>query len=377
MTQKKLTDEAIGRLTPPTTGRTTIRDSQLRQLLLCLGPKSSTWYVHCTVSRRTQRVHLGRWPIVGIDEARRQALDALRKLHAGECPKAPKQRTVTLETALKDYLASRKLAPSSVRCWRGVIENHAASWLDRPTTALTADAIAKRYRDVAARSVAQAQKLLRALSAVLRHSATATGTGDAEIIVKAKLLLGGIDTLAPREVTIPERLQRRWFDALATVAPEARRLLLALALSGCRREELRAAPVGAWDKEAQVLRIATTKNGKAHVLPVGPYLAEALDGATGKTLFAVSEAGLRTAYETVGKAIDFDFTCHDLRRTFATTATRLGVPELSIKKLMNHAASGVTQRHYVKLDSEDVRPAMLAIERQLLALWGVTDSEAA
>jgi integrase len=356
-------------------GRTTIRDSQLRQLLLCLGPKSTTWYVHCTIRRRTHRVHLGRWPIVGIDDARKQALNALRNLHAGENPRAPRQRVVTLSAALGDYLGSRKLAPSSVRCWRGVIDNHAAQWLDKPTTALTADSIARRYREVAASSISQAQKLLRALSAVLRHSATATGTGDAEIITKAKLLLGGVDTLAPREVTIPERLQRAWFEALAAIDPEARRLLLALALTGCRREELRAAPFEAWDREAQALRIATTKNGKAHVLPVGPYLADLLDSGSGSTLFSVSEAAVRSAYEAVGKAIALDFTCHDLRRTFATTATRIGLPELTIKRCMNHAASGVTQRHYVKLNAEDVRPAMKAIEGHLLALWGITEQE--
>lgn len=199
MTQlRKLSDEAIGRLTPPSSGRTTIRDSQLRQLLIQLGPKSATWYVHCTIRRQTQRVLLGRWPILSTAEARKQALDALRKLHAGESPKTAPKHAVTLSAALEAYLGSRKLAASSVRCWRGVIDNHATAWLTKPTTWLSADTIAKRYREVAAGSVAQAQKLLRALSAVLRHSATATGTGDPEVIAKAKLLLGGVDSLPAR-----------------------------------------------------------------------------------------------------------------------------------------------------------------------------------
>lgn len=102
-------------------------------------------------------------------------------------------------------------------------------------------------------------------------------------------------------MTIPEQLQAAWFAALAAVDPEARRLLLALALSGCRREELRTAPAAACDSETRLLRLQATRNGKPHTLPVGPYLAELLDaGSTGGALFNVSDATVRAAYGAAG-----------------------------------------------------------------------------
>ncbi len=363
------TDAAIYRLPTPQK-RETVRDGKLSQLVLTSGPKSRAWYLHCTVARKTRRVKLGRFPILGTDDARRKALDTLRKLYAGEDPRsAPKPVPLTLRAALDRYLDGRKLRESSVADCRGVIARHASAWLDRPLSLLTAEALAGQYRVVSAKSISAANKLLRNLSAVVRHAAIVHGAGDADVVKKARVLLGGVEALPSRDNLIPDALQGRWFAELAKLPDPTRRLLLALALTGCRKDELRLAALSAWDRSARVLRIEQTKSGKPHALPVGRWLGELFDACEGERLFEVGEHELRAAYERVGAAIGNQWTPHDLRRGLATVGVRLGFDELMVKRLLNHAAQGVTQSHYIRLSVDDLRLPIQTIEDHFTALW--------
>lgn len=365
-----LTDAAIYRLSSPQV-RITIRDTRLTQLMLTVGPKSRAWYLIATVDRQTRRVKLGRFPVLGVADARTKALEALRRLYAGQDPRTPRECALTLRIALDRYLSGRKLRDSSAADCRGVIERHAVKWLDRPLTGLTADATATLYREVGTKSVSMANKLLRNLSAVVRHAAIAHGAGDADVVKKARVLLGGVEILAPRDNLIPDAMQARWYQEVSKLPDNVKRLLLALALTGCRKDELRAALANSWDREARIIRIEQTKSGKPHTIPTGAFLSALLDQSTGDRLFNVGEHELRSAYERVGAAIGHPWTPHDLRRGLATAAARLGFEELVIKRLLNHAAQGVTQAHYIRLSVDDLKVPMQAIETHLLALWGV------
>jgi len=366
-----MTDAAIYRLPTPDE-RVTIRDTRLTQLMLTVGPKSRAWYLIATVQRETRRVKLGRFPILGTEDARKRAVDALRKLYAGEDPRKPREAALTLRKAVDRYLDGRKLRDSSAADCRGVIERHATKWLDKPLSGLTADAIATRYREIGGKSVSMANKLLRNLSAVARHAAIAYGAGDADIVKKARVLLGGIDTLEARSNLIPDHLQAGWFAEVCKLPHDTRRLVLALALTGCRKDELRTATGDAWNGACRVIRIEQTKSGKPHTIPAGAGLTAILNASASERLFTVGEHELRSAYERIGAAIGHPWSPHDLRRGMATAAARLGYEELVIKRLLNHAAQGVTQTHYVKLSVDDLRAPVQAIEDHLLALWGTT-----
>ncbi len=99
--------------------------------------------------------------------------------------------------------------------------------------------------------------------------------------------------------------------------------------------------------------------------------AEASATADGACLFDVPVKVYRAACERVGAAVGIAFHLHDLRRTFATVATRAGVDAGMVRRLLNHSTSGdVAAKHYVKLNVEDMRPAMQTIETRLYALWG-------
>lgn len=61
----------------------------------------------------------------------------------------PRDAALTLAGALDRYLEGRKIWDSSAAESRGVIERHAVKRLGSPLSALTADAVAQRYRETA------------------------------------------------------------------------------------------------------------------------------------------------------------------------------------------------------------------------------------
>lgn len=385
----RLTDQSIARLTIPPDGRVSVRDTLLPHLVLLAGQRARTWYLHATMRRKTHRIRLGPWPILSTDEARHLCLEALRRLWRGEAPATPAPTTTTaalasptLAAVLAEYLGSRRLSASATADLRSVINKHAAAWADKPVDALEPRAVAQRYRLVAMTSPAPAQRLLGALSALTKYAHAAHGVGDPNLIVRTRALLGATKAVEARDVVICDAKQGDWHRAVMSESPAVSRYLRALMLTGLRANELRRSPLTRWDPSARAWCLETTKNGKPHTLPCGPALqalieeeareaiAAASNKATNARLFDVPVKAYRSACERIGRSIGLDWHLHDLRRTFATAATRAGVDAGMVKRLMNHSAGAdVTARHYVRLSVEDLRPAMERTEAHIFGLW--------
>ena len=65
------------------------------------------------------------------------------------------------------------------------------------------------------------------------------------------------------------------------------------------------------------------------------------------------------------------FTIHDIRRTFLTSAEKLGLPYVVLKKLANHSGRNDTTFGYIIVDVERLREPMQKITDHLLTLIGV------
>ena len=70
-------------------------------------------------------------------------------------------------------------------------------------------------------------------------------------------------------------------------------------------------------------------------------------------------AGLPDTYE------GHNFTAHATRRSFATWLTEAGVASDTIKRLMGHAAEGVTAQHYAAQNLETLAAAVAKIALDL------------
>ncbi|HIA32878.1 MAG TPA: hypothetical protein EYN83_06595 [Nitrospinaceae bacterium] len=123
-----------------------------------------------------------------------------------------------------------------------------------------------------------------------------------------------------------------------------------------------------------------SKNGKPHRVFLSPKANEVITLA--KELLPESDwvfPSPRTGKPFIGSSIDHalrdikaqeiikvDFTPHDLRRTASSMMTSMGIPLLTVSKILNHSAAGVTAKHYdhYAYDKEK-QAAMRAWDRKL------------
>ena len=110
------------------------------------------------------------------------------------------------------------------------------------------------------------------------------------------------------------------------------------------------------------------------MLPVGPRLHALFvrrRGADpqGSQVFPIHEDMIYHHAKKVITASGVPFSPHDLRRGFATCAAKLLKDGLLVKALLNHAPTGVTERHYIVRDTEELRGPMARIEEHYYGLW--------
>lgn len=101
-------------------------------------------------TRRTaQRVTLGRFPDLTVDDARRMARDALGEFAKGVNPTEEKRkqrhRNITLQELLDKYLADKTdLREASVLDYTKNIKQGFPDWLDKPISEITRDKVLAR-----------------------------------------------------------------------------------------------------------------------------------------------------------------------------------------------------------------------------------------
>jgi integrase len=149
-----------------------------------------------------------------------------------------------------------------------------------------------------------------------------------------------------------------------------------LILSGQRRTEVASMRWADLDLDAGtwVLQSEDTKSARAHLVPLSPQAIELLkatpqfgpfvwssDGETHIKCYSQGKKKLDTLLTAKGVKLR-PWRLHDLRRTAATHMVRLGVPELVVGRILNHAPQGVTARTYA-LHSYEVE------KRHAMAAW--------
>jgi hypothetical protein len=138
----RLTDLALARAEPPTTGRLELPDGTVPGLVCRITPDGvRTFALRYRVRGRQRRLTLGRYPVISIADARKLARDALHKVAQGIDPVAEKEadRRSTVEAVVETFLKERvrprlKTAKETEQIYdRYVVRN----WGDRPLASIT------------------------------------------------------------------------------------------------------------------------------------------------------------------------------------------------------------------------------------------------
>lgn len=169
----------------------------------------------------------------------------------------------------------------------------------------------------------------------------------------------------PRKETVRERvldmgeIARLWAAAPLLGYPSGQFVRMLL-LTAQRRTEVASMRWADVDLKAAtwIIPAGETKSARSQLVPLSPAAVATLkevpeigpfvfstDGETHVSNFAKSKARLDEFLRATGGAMA-PWRLHDLRRTAATEMVRLGVPELVVSRVLNHAVQGVTGKYY-------------------------------
>ena len=401
----KLTKTTVADLAPEAGKQVFIWDTEVRGFGLRISPGGAKTYIlQRRIGATTRRVTIGRADDMTAERARKAAEKLASQFADGIDPVKERKRKLAQERTLRDAFKAYIAAPKKKGSGKGAAKkaltvrdiekamNRFSDWLDKPVTQITGAMVRDRHAKIAAGSAAQANLAMRYLRAALNH-AIADSDEDTPI-----LKVNPVDRLNRLNQWAEVKRATRhladdkisgWIDAvqndLAGLKGDAelRDALLFLLLTGARVSEalgdtavqypaLRWADV---DLQRAVVAFRNTKNRTDHELPMGRALAAMLEArrAISGPEFVFSDraenvpADLRPAYKRIEKATGIWITAHDLRRTFATVASKLDISAYKLKRLTNHVSGGDVTAGYVQVTTEDLRTAMQRIEDYLLS----------
>lgn len=382
-------------------------DPKVSGLYKRIGSSKTVWAVKARIKGGNPiTVTLGRVDVLSAAVARKEAHSKLAQLAAGINPneearasqkqkrlsaEADAARGLTLRQALLEYLNLKELKPATVKSYNTTIERNFEDWLDQPLREITRDDVLERYQTIKKRVAGkkrlettsfanpagegEAQRAFRYLGAVINSFANDVVGG------KPLLDFNPVDVLKHKKVRkllrarkrylTPHQLQELRYIAEHCSHPEWKGatteedadFVMLLLMTGLRVDELRTLAWKNVDFSEGTLKAVDTKNRNEHILPltgsIGHVLKRRKKGNSSSYVFPSpltpnQPASMSRALDRVCADLGVVFTPHDLRRTFATVASEMGVDIAKIGDALNHTKSGITSRYI------QATPTMLA-----------------
>lgn len=383
----KLTAQFVRDLPLARAGQSLITDDALPGFGVRVGTRSKSYFAESRVKGRTRRVTLGRADTLTLNDARKLAMKALAEMADGKDRNAQlrqdRAKLMTLGQAVDGWLSERSHRDRTAATYRATMRREFGDWLNIEMRWITPKLFQARFHEIMARTSAGAALAVRTFKSCWNWARADVMDGDgnpllpecpADIVKRKKIM-----PKAKRRQTFVSDW-KAFFDALDNLEtnsnrhPEAgekfRVYVELLARTGMRMGEAAYLEWADVDLEAKTLTIIAerAKNGEALSLPLAEQTVTLLAAQSERTegepyVWGARPYGdprktLTMFREALGMSIGF----HDLRRSFATVATRLDVQQTKLKRLMNHATGGdVTAGYQILTDPEMMREAVQAV----------------
>ncbi len=367
---KKLnfTKTALERL-QPSVKQESYQDATVRGLILLVYPTGGkTFFVYRRIDGRPERIKLGTFPQMTIEQARKRAELVNGTIAEKQNPAAVRRAVKeepTFGEVLADFIKKKRsrsgkpLSPRTVEDYQALLANHLTSLSKLKLSQITTD----RLRSLKIESAAQNNRARAVISSVFNW-ARSEGITDVEnpaTAIKSRFIKSRERFLQPSE--LPR------FMAAIKDSRLGDFFLLAL-FTGARKTNLQEMRWQDLDLEDAVWKIPKTKNGDGLLIPLIPAALQLikkraseklLDAiwvfpGTGKTghLVAPRKAWL----EILDKAgLDEHLRIHDLRRTLGSWQARSGASLTVIGKSLGHRSLQATAI-YSRLDIDPVRASV-------------------
>ena len=369
--RKRLTDELVADLKPKAK-RFLCYDTLVPSLAVRVS-KRKTFVLVARLNGHTTRKSIGTAARINVEQARARARRLLTQL-AGEV-----DTTITLGEVLDKLIATlppKRYADEIDR----TLNRDAAHLLKRPIASITkrdviATIEARRARKSRRRgnTVSAAHHLFSYLRRVMSFAVSRDILEHSPCDrIRAQELIG--PHAFRTRVLGDDELRKIWHacDKLGEPYGDAVRLIL---LSGCRRSEIASARVREFDLINRTLTLGAerTKSAAQHVVYLAPTALKILSSA-----MAVTEGEWVWGYELRGwskkkRRLDelsgvTGWTLHDLRRTFRTRLSGLGVQEHVAEKAIAHARKSLARVYDQWQYRDELRDAWTRWHDELLRI---------
>lgn len=344
----RLTDISVRALKAPGRGQITYSDDALAGfgVRVSQGGTKTFVVVHGPTRRR---ITIGRFPIIGLADARAEA----KRILAEETLGKHRPRTISFDAAKYEFLAASK------RKHRATTHRDYVRLMKRFVFGKT------KLGDIGKHDVKRKLDQLVKTPSEHRHALVAIKTFFRWAVREGYLDHSPIEGLQPlaaaksRERALSSHELRAVLRASLLEAYPFGPIVALCVLTGQRRGEVAALRWEWIDEGARTITLpaSVTKNKRVHTFPYGVLVADIFETVPrlieSPCLFPASRQHVRGTPTTIfngwGKAkATFDaklegvapYRLHDLRRTFATTMASLGVPQIVVEKLLNHVSGG-------------------------------------
>jgi integrase len=380
--QKKMTfnftKQSLLKLKPPRKGRIYLHDAQERGLSAYITERGViTFFVRKRISGKDQRIHLGHFPDLSIENARKKALAVKADIAKGIDPDEAKRKLkqdITFGQMFDAFMA--RYSKPFKKTWRSdeqLIGRFLSHLLRRKACQISRIEILELHEKVGRENgFYQANRLLEKVCAIYNKAIEWgwEGTNPAKGIKKFKEKSRGRFL---RKDEVP-----RFFNALAQEENHTvRDYILISLLTGARKGNVLAM---FWDQVNFTLEewhIPETKNGDPHVIPLTAPAIEILQErrrnaqspyvfpGKGKTGHLVEP---KKAWGRILKRAGIaDLRIHDLRRTLGSWMAALGATTAIIGKTLAHKSAQAT-KVYERLDIDPVRAFITRASEEIFSV---------
>jgi integrase len=401
-----LTDKVIFNLPFGAAGQRLVRDAELAGFFVIVGKRTKTFMVQGDLrangKRQSVRIKVGEVGELNTREARARAKTVLGSIAKGIDPRPKKAgdaegvdteectateagaKGPTLRAAWTRYrdahLKRKGRSDGTIENFRDHVERLMADWLDQPLSVLGNDPslVAQRHEKITAENGPYiANGSMRSLRAIYNHARKTARSLPAEnpaIAVDWNAEKRRNTALGLAELTA-------WItDLRALENPIRREFHLFLLLSGSRPDALKRARVEHINFKCRILHIPKPKGGeeRAFDIPLSQTMISCLMRVMrlGRVLYpAQAREWLFPADSARGHIVEHKEDRaklakwgNDLRQTYRTIAQTVGIGDLDIHLLMNHAVAGVNAGYITrsKLLSDHLRKQQEMISRRMI-----------
>ncbi len=320
------------------------------------------------VRGRPQRIRIGGFPSVSVEQARRKATELNGQIASGDDPQERKRRANSGATLgdLWDHYCKTCLEPhgatASTKEDKRRFDKHLARWRNWRADRIQPDEVAALHIQIGRKRKTEANRVIQLLKRVVNH-------GRRQFAIEAMNPCDPVRMFKERSrdrFVLPAEMGRLFASLVhEDEDPDVRDFILTALYTGARKSNVLSMAWADIDLDRGIWRIdGDQTKGKEDLLVVLPTVAADLlrqRQRHSEYVFRGPDGrlpGLQKGWPRIRKRAGLpDVHLHDLRRTLASWQVATGASLPIVGKSLGHLSSSSTQV-YARLDTEPVRQSV-------------------